>query len=82
MALFLSGFFQVIEEGPEASEEYYRKWVDTVKAVVPEERLLVFDVKQVWQIQTQFRFSGARFGTGIANMSKTDKNLNPDLLTK
>ena len=51
MALFLSGFFQVIEEGPEASEEYYRKWVDTVKAVVPEERLLVFDVKQVWQIR-------------------------------
>ena len=36
-----------MDEGPEASEEYYKKWVETVKAVVPNDRLLVFDVKQV-----------------------------------
>ena len=42
----ISGFFEVIEEGPEASEEYYKKWVENVKANVPKERLLVFDVKQ------------------------------------
>ena len=45
----------MIEEGPEASEEYYKKWVDTVKAVVPEDRLLVFDVKQVSQIGQSLR---------------------------
>ena len=43
----ISGFFEVIDEGPEASEEYYKKWVENVKATVPKERLLVFDVKQV-----------------------------------
>ena len=43
----ISGFFEVIDEGPEASEEYYNKWVETVKAFVPNDRLLVFDVKQV-----------------------------------
>ena len=45
IGIFL-GFFEVIEEGPEASEEYYKKWVENVKATVPKERLLVFDVKQ------------------------------------
>lgn len=48
------GFFEVMDEGPEASEEYYKKWVETVKAVVPNDRLLVFDVKQGWEPLCKF----------------------------
>ena len=46
--------FQVIEEGKEASIEFYNAWVDEVKNTVPKERLLVFSVKEGWEPLCKF----------------------------
>ena len=45
---FNDGMFDVISEGKEASVEYFNNWVAKVKETVPEDRLLVFSVKEGW----------------------------------
>ena len=42
---FLPELFDLIEEGEEASVQFYKDWVKDVKEHVPKEKLLVFDVK-------------------------------------
>jgi len=46
--------FDAIEEGEEASVEYFTNWIEEVKKNVPEEKLLIFDVRQGWQPLCQF----------------------------
>ena len=46
--------FQVIEEGEEASLKFYNDWVEEVKNTVPEERLLIFSVKEGWEPLCKF----------------------------
>jgi hypothetical protein len=43
-----------MDEDPEASAEYFNKWVEEVKATVPQDRLLVFEVKQGWKPLCKF----------------------------
>ena len=38
--------FGIVGEGEEAAVEFFERWVDEVKRTVPEDRLLVFEVKQ------------------------------------
>ena len=45
----LSGLFDAIEQGKEASIKYYTDWISEVKNVVPKEKLLVFSVKEGWE---------------------------------
>ena len=46
--------FQVIEEGEEASIKFYNDWVEEVKRTVPEDRLLIFSVKEGWEPLCKF----------------------------
>lgn len=46
---FHSGLFDVIGEGKEASVQFFNDWVDEVKRSVPEEKLLIFNVKEGWE---------------------------------
>ena len=46
--------FQVIEEGEEASLKFYNDWVEEVKNTVPEEKLLIFSVKEGWEPLCKF----------------------------
>ena len=43
------GLFEVIGEGKEASVEFYNNWIEEVKRNVPEDRLLIFNVKEGWK---------------------------------
>lgn len=47
--MFYLGLFGIIDEGVEASSEFYRNWNEEVIRSVPEDRLLVFNVKQGWK---------------------------------
>ncbi len=47
--LFFEGLFGAIEDGLEESTKLYNQWVEDVKATVPKERLLIFNVKQGWK---------------------------------
>lgn len=51
---FNQGMFDVIDEGKEASIEYFNAWLNQVKSSVPKEKLLIFDVKQGWKPLCQF----------------------------
>ena len=44
----------VVEEGPDAAEVFFNQWVREVKAEVPKERLLVFEVKEGWKPLCEF----------------------------
>ena len=46
--------FGTIADGPEASEAYFNKWVEEVKATVPKEKLLIFEAKQGWKPLCEF----------------------------
>lgn len=46
--------FGVIDEGKEASTQFYNQWVEQVKATVPKEKLLVFHVKEGWKPLCEF----------------------------
>merc|ERR1711935_157201 len=48
------GIFDVMEEGLEASVDYYNNWVEEVKRTVPEDRLLVFRVQEGWEPLCEF----------------------------
>ena len=41
--------FDTIEAGKEESVDFFTAWVQHVKETVPEQRLLVFEVKQGWE---------------------------------
>ena len=41
--------FDAIEDGKEASVEFYNDWVAEVKETVPKEKLLIFNVKEGWK---------------------------------
>jgi len=51
---YTRGMFQVIEEGEEASIKFYNDWVEEVKRTVPEDRLLIFSVKEGWEPLCKF----------------------------
>ena len=51
---FSKSMFGVIEEGPEASEAFFNKWVEEVKETVPADKLLVFEAKQGWKPLCEF----------------------------
>ena len=38
--------FGTVAKGETASKEFFQRWVEEVKASVPEDRLLIFEVKQ------------------------------------
>ncbi|CAB4066604.1 unnamed protein product [Lepeophtheirus salmonis] len=40
--------------GPEASKAYFDKWIEEVKNNIPEEQLLIFDVRQGWEPLCKF----------------------------
>lgn len=46
---FNDGMFDVIGEGKEASVQYFNDWVGEVKRTVPQDKLLVFNVKEGWE---------------------------------
>ena len=46
--------FGAIESGREESAKFFNDWVNHVKKTVPEDRLLVFDVKQGWEPLCKF----------------------------
>ena len=46
--------FDAIEAGPEAAEELVRQWESEVRAHVPEDKLLVFDVRDGWEPLCKF----------------------------
>ena len=41
--------FGAIDDGLEESTKFYNQWIEDVKATVPKERLLIFNVKQGWK---------------------------------
>ena len=41
--------FGAIDDGLEDSTKFYNQWIEEVKATVPKERLLIFNVKQGWK---------------------------------
>ena len=43
-----------IDGGEEASVEFFNEWVENVKKTVPNEKLLVFNVKEGWEPLCQF----------------------------
>ena len=48
------GLFDAIDEGKEISVAYFNNWVEEVKRTVPEEKLLVFNVKEGWEPLCKF----------------------------
>ncbi len=51
--LFL-GLMSAVNDGKEASVRFFNQWVEQVKRVVPEDRLLVFEAKQGWKPLCKF----------------------------
>ena len=47
---FDDSMFSAVKGGPEKSNRFFEQWVETVKATVPADRLLVFEVKQGFTI--------------------------------
>ena len=50
----LSGVFEAIDKGEDVSVKFYKDWVENVKNYVPNDRLLVFDVKEGWDPLCKF----------------------------
>ena len=48
------GMFGAVDAGEETAVRFYNEWVEQVRAEIPAERLLVFDVKQV-ELQKRVR---------------------------
>jgi len=46
---FKSGLYDAISDGKEASIEFYKNWITEVKKTVPQEKLLIFSVKDGWE---------------------------------
>ena len=52
--LIQKGKFDSIENGEDASVIYFNKWTEQVKKNVPEDKLLIFDVKEGWNPLCKF----------------------------
>ena len=48
------GVFEAIDKGEDVSVKFYKDWVENVKNYVPNDRLLVFDVKEGWDPLCKF----------------------------
>ena len=48
------GMFSTIEAGREESVKFYNDWVEEVKRTVPQDKLLVFSVKEGWEPLCKF----------------------------
>ena len=48
------GMFGAVEAGEETAVKFFNEWVESVKSEIPEERLLVFEVKNGWQPLCEF----------------------------
>ena len=46
--------FQAIEEGEKSAIAFFNKWTEDVRATVPEDQLLVFQVKDGWEPLCRF----------------------------
>ncbi len=46
--------YEAIEKGPSGAEEYFNTWIKEVKEHVPEDQLLIFEVKQGWKPLCEF----------------------------
>ena len=46
--------FEAIEDGEKASEAFYEDWNRQVEAMVPKDKLLVFEVKDGWEPLCKF----------------------------
>ncbi len=49
-----SGMMVAIAEGKDSSVEYFNKWTQQVKKVVPKDKLLLFEAKEGWEPLCQF----------------------------
>ena len=54
ISFFLVGAFDAISEGKDASVKYFNDWTEEVKQTVPEEKLLIFSVKEGWEPLCKF----------------------------
>ena len=52
--MYFLGLFDAINEGKEISINYFKNWNNEVKTKVPDERLLVFNVKDGWEPLCKF----------------------------
>ena len=48
------GMFGAVEVGEETAVQFFNEWVESVKADIPEDKLLVFEVKDGWQPLCEF----------------------------
>ena len=48
------GVFDIINDGKEASKDYFNQWTNDVKNTVPSENLLIFNVKEGWEPLCKF----------------------------
>ena len=48
------GMFGAVDAGQETAVKFFNDWVESVKKEIPEERLLVFEVKNGWEPLCQF----------------------------
>ena len=46
--------FQAIEEGKDSAIDFYNDWITEVKATIPPERLLIFNVNEGWNPLCEF----------------------------
>jgi len=48
------GLIGSVEAGEEAAVKFYQEWIDTLKAEIPPEKLLIYDVKDGWEPLCKF----------------------------
>merc|ERR1712012_460293 len=48
------GMFGAVEAGEDTAVKFFNEWMESVKTEIPEERLLVFEVKNGWQPLCEF----------------------------
>ena len=53
-SVFFLGLFGAIDAGEETAVQFFNEWNEQVKAEIPANRLLVFEVKQGWEPLCQF----------------------------
>lgn len=51
---FEDSMFSGVLGGTKNSEKFFNRWIETVKATVPADRLLIFEVKQGWEPLCKF----------------------------
>ena len=51
---FGEGLFDAIEDGEQVSTEYFENWIKKIQETIPEERLLIYNVKDGWSPLCKF----------------------------